>query len=281
MSNPATHPVHIQKVREATREEKIDLLAVEEPLEIRLGYGPEGDREQKSLAITMRTPGQDLELALGFLFTEDIIRSMDDVTYIRHCTDHRGEASENVVRVELHPNKKMDWSSLQRHFYTTSSCGICGKASIESLERICPARIVSDLCVASDVIHRLSEKMREAQNVFEYTGGLHASALFDAEGNLLYMREDIGRHNALDKLIGAALFKGLLPMDKHLVMLSGRSCYELVQKAVMAGIRVIAAVGAPSSLAVQLAVEHHVTLIGFLRNDRFNLYSGEHRVKVD
>lgn len=278
MGSASTHPVHIQKIRDHSRENKLDLLAVEEPLEIKLGYGPEHEREQRSLAVTMRTPGHDLELTLGFLFTEGIVRHMDEVIHIRHCTDHHGKPSDNVVRVELHPDKKINWSDLQRHFYTTSSCGICGKASIESLEKICPARISSDLRVDADTIHLLSDKMREAQNVFEHTGGLHASALFDAAGNLLYMREDIGRHNALDKLIGAALFQGLIPLNNHLLMLSGRSCYELVQKALMAGIPLVAAVGAPSSLAVQTAVEFGMTLLGFTRNHTFNIYSVPQRI---
>lgn len=278
MTKASAHPVHIHKVEKNTRVEKPDLLAVEEPLEIRLGYGPENEREQKSLAVTMRTPGHDLELALGFLFTEGIVRSMQDVTYIRHCTDHRGEQSDNVVRIELHPDKKLDWNDFQRHFYTHSSCGICGKASIESLEKNCPVRVSSSLRVPAEIINGLSSKMREAQNVFEHTGGLHASALFDNTGNLLLMREDIGRHNALDKVIGAALFKGWVPLASHMVMLSGRSCFELVQKALAAGIPVLAAVGAPSSLAVQCAEEYGLTLLGFVRNDSFNIYSVPERI---
>lgn len=256
------------------------MLAVEEPLEIKLAYGPKDQREQRSLAITMRTPGNDLELALGFLFTEGIIQSIDDVSHLDHCTDSTGERTENAVRVEISPTVKLDWENFQRHFYTNSSCGICGRASIESLESICPNKITSDLQITSETIHSLGDKMREAQNVFEHTGGLHASALFDRDGTLLYMREDIGRHNALDKLIGTALFKGLLPLDQHLVMLSGRSCFELIQKSLMAGIPVAVAVGAPSSLAVQTAEEFGMTLMGFTRDNSFNIYSHAERVQA-
>lgn len=280
MAHPSAHPVRIHKYHGPSSDEKIDLLAVEEPLEIKLGYGPEDQREQRSLAITMRTPGNDLELALGFLYTEGIIDGMSDVRHLDHCTDSKGQRTENAVRVELSPDRKLDWEAFQRHFYTNSSCGICGKASIESLEAICPAKITSALHVSPDIIHGLGDKMREAQNVFEHTGGLHASALFDAFGNLIYMREDIGRHNALDKLIGTALFKNLLPLRAHIVMLSGRSCFELIQKSLMAGIPMVVAVGAPSSLAVQTAEEFGLSLLGFTRNASFNIYTHPQRVAV-
>ncbi|MEX0967828.1 MAG: formate dehydrogenase accessory sulfurtransferase FdhD [Bacteroidia bacterium] len=272
------HPIQIRKYKNNLHEEKQDLVAVEEPLEIRLGFGPEEERQQKSLAITMRTPGHDLELVIGFLSTEGIIQRQDEITYINHCKDHRGEESENVVRVELKPEKSLNWQDLQRHFYTNSSCGICGKASIETLEKLCPVPVSATVTVFADVLHNLPDKMRQAQNVFEYTGGLHAAALFTATGELLLMREDIGRHNALDKIIGAALSSNLVPLHSHIVVLSGRSCFELVQKAVMAGVPVVSAVGAPSSLAVKTAEKLGVTLLGFSRNNGFNVYSNAYRI---
>lgn len=278
MGKERVFPINIQKFSNGQSLEKPDLLAVEEPLEIRLGYGPNGMREQKSLAITMRTPGHDLELVMGFLFSEGIVSSTEGILHIAHCTDTGKDTGENIVRVELSENNKIDWQSLQRHFYTSSSCGVCGKASIESLEKVCMAKVSSNLAVKAEIVHGLSDKMREAQNVFEYTGGLHAAALFDANGNLLYMREDIGRHNAVDKVIGAALFRKEVPLHNHIIMLSGRSCYELVQKAVMAGIPLVVAVGAPSSLAVQTAENFGITLLGFTRNNTFNAYSKPERI---
>lgn len=278
MATASAHPVLVKKVEGSSHSSLPDLLAVEEPLEIRLGFGPETQREQRSLAITMRTPGHDLELALGFLFSEGIIDSMDEVRHLDHCTDSSGQRTENVVRVEIAPAKKLDWQQFERHFYTNSSCGICGKASIESIEAMCTQKVVSEVRVNTELIHTLNDKMREAQHVFEHTGGLHATALFDAEGKLLFMREDIGRHNALDKVIGTALFKGTIPLSRHIVMLSGRICFELVQKAIVAGVPLVVAVGAPSSLAVETASRFGVTLVGFARNNRFNVYSSPERI---
>lgn len=271
-------PVEIVKVTNDFALSKLDLLAAEEPLEIRIGFGPHSMREQKSIAITMRTPGNDLELTVGFLFTEGIISKTSDLTHIDHCTDSQGERSENVVRAEIHPNVDFDWTSLQRNFYTSSSCGICGKASIESLQQICPLPIESEMKVEPDVIHQLSLKMREKQSVFEHTGGLHAAALFTSRGELILMREDVGRHNALDKVIGAAVFKNLIPINDHVILLSGRCCYELIQKSVLAGLPIIAAVGAPSSLAVETARSFGQTLLGFVRNNSFNIYSHGERI---
>ena len=278
MSKASAKPRLIHRFTSNSSEAKPDILAIEEPLEIRLGFGPESDRIQKSLSITMRTPGHDFELALGFLFTEGIIQKMDDVTHIDYCTDDAGERSPNIVRVELSAEIKLDWGKFQRHFYTNSSCGICGKASIESLETICPTPITSKIRVHVDVINSLSTTMRKEQLVLNHTGGLHAVALFDSGGNILFLREDIGRHNALDKIIGAALFKSMTPLTEHIVLLSGRSCFELIQKSVVAGLPMIVSVGAPSSLAVETAEKFNVTLAGFANGERFNCYTGVQRI---
>jgi FdhD protein len=279
MSNASAKPKLVHRFTFDSKEEKPDILAIEEPLEIRLGFGTESDRVQKSLSITMRTPGHDFELALGFLFTEGIIFKMTDVTHIDYCTDENGEKSENIVRVELSAKIKLDWEKFQRHFYTNSSCGICGKASIESLETICPTPISSALSVPVDVINSLGSTMKKEQLVFKHTGGLHAAGLFDVNGNILFMREDIGRHNALDKIIGAALFKGLVPLNQHIILLSGRSCFELIQKSVVASIPMVVSVGAPSSLAVETAERFNQTLVGFSNGARFNCYSGVQRIE--
>src|SRR5688572_11484574 len=193
----------ITKVTDSRIESKPDLLAVEEPLEIRIGYGQQGSRQQKNVSVTMRTPGHDFELAAGFLFTEGIIQQFDQIESVKYCEDGgKQEQKENIVRVELKPEVKIEFEKLQRHFYTTSSCGVCGKASIDAVKVNCEA-ISDSFKIAAEVIHSLPDKQRKAQQVFEYTGGLHASALFDADGNLILLREDVGRHNALDKIIGA------------------------------------------------------------------------------
>ncbi len=272
----------IKKVSAATITATDDLLATEEPLEIRIDFGKQKERKQQSISVTMRTPGNDFELALGFLFTEGIIKSANDVLQIKYCTDgNRNEEKENSVRVELKEEVKFDSKKLSRHFYTTSSCGVCGKTSIESIKTICDVVSSNDnLRFDADLIYSLPDELRKHQSVFEHTGGLHAAALFDQNGKLVFVREDVGRHNALDKLIGATLYRNQVPLNNHLLLLSGRASFELVQKAVMAGIKVIAAVGAPSSLAVKMAKEFDITLIGFLREKRFNIYSGEERVMI-
>lgn len=259
-----------------------DLLAVEEPLEIRLGFGPETDRQQRSLSITMRTPGSDEDLALGFLLTEGIVSDPAQVLSLKPCTDagHRGrDATGNVLRAELKPDVDVPWSRLERHFYASSSCGVCGKASLEAVEATgCPALPAPRPLLPADVLITLPDRLRERQDVFSHTGGLHAAALFDETGQLILLREDVGRHNALDKLIGAAALRGWLPLHDRVLLVSGRVSFELVQKALMAGIPLLAAVGAPSSLAVSLAERFGQTLVGFLRNGRFNAYAKAERV---
>jgi FdhD protein len=254
-----------------------DLLAIEEPLEIRLAFGG----LVRNLAVTMRTPGRDADLALGFLFTEGIIAGPGDVKAVEHVFIPCSENKQNTILVTLKEGVVPNLRQAERNFYTTSSCGVCGKTSIEAIRtvrRFEPGELIEGLDPL--FILGLPEQLAREQAVFAETGGLHAAALFDINGSLLLVREDVGRHNAVDKLIGAAMMEGRLPLAKSVLLLSGRASFELVQKAAMAGIPVIAAVGAPSSLAVSLAEEFGTTLIGFLRNNRFNIYSGAHRVKI-
>ncbi|MCU0356433.1 MAG: formate dehydrogenase accessory sulfurtransferase FdhD [Cyclobacteriaceae bacterium] len=276
----ATHVqgVELTRVISGQAEKTSDLVAVEEPLEIRLGFGPEKERQQVAVSVTMRTPGHDFELASGFLFTEGIIEKYDQVASIRYCENlGRQEEKENVVRVELKPDVPVDLKKLQRNFYTTSSCGVCGKASIDAVHQQC-AFISPGWTVSADIIHLLPDSLRKQQNVFEHTGGLHACGLFHGDGKLELLREDVGRHNALDKVIGAMLASNRLPLSDCLLLVSGRASFELVQKAAMAGMPMLAAIGAPSSLAVQLADACGMTLIGFLRDKKFNCYSHPARI---
>lgn len=244
------------------------MLAAEEPLEIRLGFGEGASRTMKSIAVTMRTPGHDAELAIGFLYTEGVIRDGVDVDSVREGRDDTG----NVVWVELSPNVQVNLGALQRNFYTTSSCGICGKASMLALRSVCPPRRAGTLKVSAEMLYGLPGRLREAQEVFEQTGGLHAAGLFDGAGRLEMMREDVGRHNAVDKLLGAMLIEDRLPLREYVLLLSGRASFELLQKALMGGISIVASVGAPSSLAVEVAKEFDIPLIGFLREKHFNIY---------
>lgn len=255
-----------------------DLLAAEEPLEIRLCFGAFPHRKQQSISVTMRTPGNDFELATGFLFTEGIIKDVEDIHSIKHCNGLK----ENVVKVELKEEVLVDIGKLERNFYTTSSCGVCGKSSIESVRTVCRLTDTThdQLRFSTDIIYTLPAALRHRQAIFENTGGLHGCAIFDTAGNLILAREDVGRHNAVDKLIGAALTQYAFPLSNFLLLLSGRASFELIQKAWMAGIKIVAAVGAPSSLAVQMAEECDMTLIGFLREKVFNIYTGEHRIVI-
>jgi FdhD protein len=254
-----------------------DQLATEEPLEIRL-VSP-----QKTVAVTMRTPGADFELAAGFLYSEGVISSRDDICRISYCVepDVDGEQRYNIVNVELRDGLSVDLQPLERHFFTTSACGVCGKASLEALRSRSYSVIPEGQEVTAEVIYSLSEQLRSAQRVFSTTGGLHAAGLFDAQGQLLSVQEDVGRHNALDKLVGSALLSDELPLSDRIVMVSGRSSFEILQKCLAAGVPIVCAVSAPSSLAVALAKEFGITLVGFLRGERFNVYSGRERLHVE
>lgn len=268
-----------------------EALAVEEPLEIQLAYGAAESRTVKSISVTMRTPGYDFELAAGFLMTEGVIRDANDIERIAYAAasnvDDSTEIStaqcalryrprKNIVRVELATNVAVSLANLERNFYTTSSCGICGKASLLALQTICPARRDNSFSISAETLYILPARLREAQSVFNQTGGLHGAALFNADGELLALREDVGRHNAVDKLLGAEFLADRTPLGASLLLLSGRASYELLQKALMGGLSMVASVGAPSSLAV--AKKFDITLVGFLRDNHFNIYHGAKHV---
>ena len=286
-SSPALSSASVRRVvGGAVTEDSPDVLAVEEPLEIRLGFP---DKTHRAISITMRTPGADGELAAGFLFTEGILQSPEQIEQVRHCglkigmqkgTLGRATAlNSNTIRVDLKQGVDVDFKRLERHFYTSSSCGVCGKSSIEALHTSAVKLNKHDgLRIDANFINRLPEILRASQDVFDQTGGLHASALFSAEGELEIVREDVGRHNALDKVIGAKFLTNEVPLSEKILLVSGRASFELVQKALMAGIPILVAVGAPSSLAVELADEFGMTLVGFVRDGSFNVYSCSERI---
>jgi FdhD protein len=271
----------VTKVYADTISEMDDSLAIEEPLEIRLEYGAVDQRLVQNVSVTMRTPGNDAELAVGFLFTEGIIKQADNIIKVDHCFIACAENKENIIQIGLNENILPELKNTERNFYTTSSCGVCGKGSIDAIRTVSSfSQQTDENIISSELLHQLPQALSNSQEVFITTGGLHACALFNLEGELILVREDVGRHNALDKLIGAALNNRWLPLNQSVLLLSGRASFELVQKAVMAGITIIAAVGAPSSLAVQLAEEFNITLVGFLRNQRFNIYTASHRIAL-
>jgi len=271
-SNIKTMEVQIKKITVDGCDELRDMLAIEEPLEtqVQLGNG-----QVSSIAVTMRTPGNDLELAIGFLLTEGIIKVGHKIV------NQRVDETNNKVLINLEESEVSSLKTAERNFYTTSSCGVCGKSSIDAIKVSSSFSIHDDHTVIDgQTLHRLEKELLKQQTIFSKTGGLHASALFDAHGNLILLREDVGRHNALDKIIGASFLKNQLPLANKILLLSGRASFELIQKAAMAGIPIVAAVGAPSSLAVSLAKELGITLVGFLRNDRFNIYCGAERIRL-
>ncbi|MFY9731560.1 MAG: formate dehydrogenase accessory sulfurtransferase FdhD [Candidatus Acidiferrales bacterium] len=251
---------------------KDDYLAAEEPLEIRIGENP--------LSVTMRTPGHDQELAAGFLFTEGLVQQREQIIALENATNDDDGKRGNVVRAEVAAEVLPDFDKLRRHFFAASSCGICGKASIDAVRSRLLRTPNPNFRVEPQLIVSLPDALRSAQDVFERTGGLHAAALFDARGHLLVVREDIGRHNAVDKVIGWALLSDRIPLSDCILLVSGRGGFEIIQKAIVAGIPVVASVSAPSSLAVQLARELRLTLIGFLRGNRFVVYAGEDRFEA-
>lgn len=253
-----------------------DTLATEEPLEIRLTH------PHRTIAVTMRTPGADFELAAGFLYAEGVVNHRDDIQQIRYCVDPTvdGEQRYNIVNVDLRDGLNPDLRTLERHFYTNSACGVCGKTSLDAL-KIHSARVTTlQPVITAAVLNALPEQLQSAQGLFKATGGLHAAGLFDAQGQLQQLQEDVGRHNALDKLIGSAYLSGSLPLDNHIVMVSGRASFEILQKCLAAKVAIVCAVSAPSSLAVALANEFGITLIGFLRGSRFNIYAGKERILI-
>jgi len=264
-----------------------DSVAVESPLEIRIVFGPTSQRKDRSLSITMRTPGHDFELAAGFLLSEGIIQSGDDIDSFEFCGPVAdGESTSNQLRVNLPPSVEIDMSKLQRHFYTTSSCGVCGKASLDAIEAQNISPIINEeLFASTSLVRGLPDLLRQQQNIFVSTGGLHAAGLFSTGGKLMDLREDVGRHNAVDKLIGKQLIdsasqgQGSGAMINSILVVSGRASFELVQKAVVAQIPMMIAVGAPSSLAVELAKRFGLTLVGFNTGAKFNVYSGGERIE--
>jgi FdhD protein len=274
MLQSAIKQVRIKRIKLSESEIMEDIVAVEEPLEIQLQYGKVNQRINKPVSVTMRTPGNDAELALGFLYTEGIVKNIIEVENVT-----QNVLDSNKVLVSLKPHIDPELKKLERNFYTSSSCGVCGKASIEAVSIACERLANDTLIISTEIIKQLAHSIRNEQAVFSSTGGIHASALFDLEGNFLFLREDVGRHNALDKLIGYGLKNELLPLSKHILVLSGRASFELLQKAAIAGIKIVVAIGAPSSLAVQLAHDFNITLIGFVKAERFNIYCGEQRIE--
>jgi FdhD protein len=282
-----------ERVTGFTSQSAEETLAVEEPLEIQLGYSTGGRRAVKSISVTMRTPGYDFELAAGFLMTEGVVRDVNDIEHIAYAgTGNIDEAAEssttrtvlpyqprnNIVRVELATGVTVSLANQQRNFYTTSSCGICGKASLLALQSVCPPRWINRFSITAETLYTLPGRLRAAQSVFDRTGGLHGAGLFNADGELLALREDVGRHNAVDKLLGAEFLADRTPLRDSLLLLSGRASFELLQKALMGGVAMVASVGAPSSLAVRVAKEFDITLVGFLRDHHFNVYHGAEHV---
>ncbi|MCY0940347.1 formate dehydrogenase accessory sulfurtransferase FdhD [Streptomyces antarcticus] len=267
----------VVRIRNGVAGVRPDTLVAEEPLEIRLNGKP--------LAITMRTPGDDFALAVGFLVSEGVLGAAADVRAVTYCEGaaEDGTNTYNVVNVQLAPGVPVPDITLERNVYTTSSCGLCGKASLDAVRtasRFPGAAAADPVRLSAELLARFPDRLREAQKVFDRTGGLHAAGLFTAEGELLDVREDVGRHNAVDKIVGRALQAGRLPLTGAVLLVSGRASFELAQKAVMAGIPVLAAVSAPSSLAVDLALESGMTLVGFLRGPDMNIYAGEERITV-
>ena len=276
MISKNTERIFINKIFNGEKLEVEDELAIEEPLEIQLVYSTPNGRMQKNISVTMRTPGNDEELAAGFLFTEGIIKHATDISTLQHLP-----SDTNRILITLVENIMPSLNSAERNFYTTSSCGICGKGSIEAINVTAVFPNLKDtISIPASLLYSLPDLVKKEQQIFKNTGGIHASALITLDGEVVLVREDVGRHNALDKIIGNRFLKSQLPLNNNILFLSGRSSFELVQKAFMAGIKIIVAVGAPSSLALEMAKECGITLIGFLRGEKFNIYTGAQRIKL-
>jgi len=259
--------------------EEGDRLAAEEPLEIRVEHAGKGDAPT-SLAVTMRTPGNDFELAAGFLLTEGIVSRKRDLARIEYCTDTGVPQEYNIVSAVLRPDVEFNADRLSRHFYMSSSCGVCGKTSLEAVRVAARHPIPKDRPITtSEAIAAIPESLRTGQSLFSQTGGLHAAGLFDAVGRQVSVREDVGRHNAVDKVVGEQFLADRVPLSDRILAVSGRASFEIMQKAAVAGVPFVVAVGAPSSLAVTLANEFGMTLVGFARGERFNVYAGRHRIE--
>lgn len=269
--------VRVSRYRDGSTTRKRDALAVEEPMEMRLSWVEDGARRVEPLAVTMRTPGNDFELTAGFLHGEGVIESADDVVELTYCTGPE-EQEYNVVEARLAPGRSFDPESVRRNFYATSSCGVCGKASLDAVEAQGCAVLPMSTVITPELVIDLPDRLREEQGVFTRTGGLHAAGLFGVDGQTRVVLEDIGRHNAVDKVIGHSLLGRRLPLSDAVLVVSGRSSFEVVQKAIAAGIPILIAVGAPSSLAVDLAQRFRQTLIGFARDGGFNIYTVPERV---
>jgi len=271
--------ITVHKNTEGITQEISDEVAIEEPLEFSICFGPTSSRSNKNIAITMRTPGNDFELAIGFLFSEGVINNKNDILSVSRNKELVDDSNtENTVLIELNESVKVDPDKI-RNFYINSSCGICGSSMVEGISKIQPIDShASNLEIEESVLRQLPENLRQKQDAFGLTGGLHASALFNVNGEILHLFEDVGRHNALDKLIGKQINENALPLSRYGLMLSGRTSFELVHKSALAGIPIIVAIGAPSSLAIEAAWEYEITLIGFLNSDRFNIYSYPKRI---
>jgi FdhD protein len=276
----SSQSIEISKVDNSGVTRKNDDVAVEEPLEIQVSSGSADGSAAKSVSITMRTPGADEELAVGFLFTEGIITSADQVLSVQHYGEADPDSGlQNIVRVEIDPDVDLQLDRLKRHFYTTSSCGVCGKASLDALRVTGQNSLAAHQTrFSAKLLTRMPDAVRAQQPLFSKTGGLHAAAIFGSDGEIAIVKEDVGRHNATDKAIGALFSAGRLPANQLALLVSGRASFELMQKALVAGIPLLAAVGAPSSLAVQMAKEFNMTLVGFLRDGTFNIYAGGERI---
>jgi len=275
--------IDLVKVTNRSQEWITDCISVEEPLEIQIRTTVDGSAANKNISVTMRTPGNDAELATGFLFTEGLISEASQIKSVDHVDVLCTRNSHNIIVVELSNGVAPETTALDRNFYTTSSCGVCGKGSIAAFKTVSIFRDLVPECrvLSCDMLYALPDRLHAAQGNFSATGGIHAAGLFDLQGQLIALREDVGRHNALDKLIGHALMADLLPLQRQLLLLSGRASFELVQKAAMAGISIIAAIGAPSSLAIELAKESDMTLLGFLRDHRFNIYHLGNNIEIE
>ncbi len=271
--------ITVHKNTEGIIKEISDEVAIEEPLEFSISFGPASSRSNKNIAITMRTPGNDFELAVGFLFSEGVINNKNDILSVSRNTKLVDDSNlENTVLIELNESVKLDPDKI-RNFYINSSCGICGSSMVEGISKIQPIDSnASNLEIDESILRQLPENIQQQQDAFGITGGLHASALFNAKGEMLDLFEDVGRHNALDKLIGLKINENALPLSSFGLMLSGRTSFELVHKSALAGIPMIVAIGAPSSLAIEAAWEYEITLVGFLSSDRFNIYSYPKRI---